>query len=89
MNSKETIGLMPKASKEKKSNHTNQIQLEIVDSFKKMIEEGAIQEFIVVGLDSNRQVVVASYCSDIFEGVGMLELGKLAFINQQSQEEEE
>jgi hypothetical protein len=83
MNDKKTVGLMPKVSKEKTNgNPSSAPQADVVESFKKMVESGVIQEFIITALDSDGQVVLASFCEDITLGLGILEMGKFALINQ-------
>jgi hypothetical protein len=82
---KQELGLMPKASKEKvKMNNSNNEKLAIVESFQKMVENDDVEEFILFGVDEHGQIAIASYCSDTYRGVGMFEMGKLAFINQQT-----
>jgi hypothetical protein len=84
---KQELGLMPKASKEKvKMNTNNSEKMAIVESFQKMVGDGDVEEFILFGIDEHGQIAIASYCSDTYRGVGMFEMGKLAFINQQTSE---
>jgi hypothetical protein len=78
--------LMPKASTEK-FNFKDSVcdQLEVLDNFKAVISNGDIQSFIVIGVDQERQIVLASYGDDIIEGVGILETAKFAYLRQQSE----
>lgn len=80
-------GLMPKASTEKYNVKGSTItdQLEVLDNFKSVITSGEISNFIVIGVDHEGQIVLASYCDDIIEGVGILETAKFAYLRQQSE----
>lgn len=80
------IGLMPKASKKKNSTSGDySSQLSILESFKEMVENGQVEEFIIAGLDGDNQIVLASHCGDIITGLGVLEMGKYALMNQQAE----
>lgn len=58
--------------------------LEIVDAFKKMIEDGAVEEFVIASLDTNGEVIIHANVKDFIGGVGLFEAGKHIFIQQQS-----
>lgn len=78
------VGIMPKASKEKVgTSNSIQDQLDVLDRFRELIETGQIDEFVITGIDNERQLVLASFCYDIIGGVGILELAKTTMINQQ------
>ena len=76
------LGLMPKAVKEKRSASDIPAQLVEIDEVRKSIEDGMMTDFIIVGTDIHRQLIFSSYCDDIFAGLGLLEAGKMAFMNQ-------
>lgn len=80
---------MPKASKQKPQiGKDTTDQTNIINSFKELVESDRIQEFVLYGIDSDGQIIVASYCSDIYTGIGLTEMGKLAYMNQQVNGEE-
>lgn len=77
---------MPKASKKKTATSADcSNQLNILESFKEMVESGNVEEFIIAGLDGDNQIILASYCGDIITGLGILEMGKYALMNQQAE----
>ena len=78
------VGIMPKASKEKVGiSNSIQDQLDVLDKFREFIVNGEIDEFVITGIDNEKQLVLASFCYDIIGGVGILELAKTTMINQQ------
>lgn len=84
---KENIGLMPKTSKEVSS--TTSIideQLEVVKHFSELIDNGQVDEFMIIGIDENNQMVMASYYNSVVTGVGLLEMGKYALMNSSGEE---
>lgn len=84
MEDKNNLGLMPKASKSRaKVNNEINGQMQVVESFKELVESGQVSEFIVAGLDADNQIILASYCGDVITGLGILEMGKFALLNQQ------
>lgn len=82
---KDKKGLMPKASREKKKDNVDE-QLEILKNFKDMIKNNSVTDFIIVAVDGNRQFIMATYCQDTMEGIGMLETGKYTMLSQQQPE---
>lgn len=84
-NNEENLGLMPDAKVIKKNSSKVSDQMEIVNSFKEMVESGTIEQFMIVGVDPENQTIIATYCQDSFYGLGILEMGKFAFMNQQSE----
>lgn len=86
MEDKSKLGLMPKASKNKvKINNDMSGQVQVIESFNEMIQSGQVSEFIITGLDNDGQIILASYCGDLITGLGMMEMGKLALMNQQTE----
>lgn len=77
------LGIMPKVTKKKEAANEITNQTDILSSFQTMINNGEISQFIIAGLDSNRQLVIATYCKDVVEGLGTLDLAKIALVNQQ------
>lgn len=84
-NNEENLGLMPDVKVNKKTSSKVSDQMEIVNSFKEMVESGSIEQFMIVGVDPEKQTIIATYCQDSFYGLGILEMGKFAFMNQQSE----
>lgn len=62
-------------------------QLEVLEQFKQMVEEGDINGLIITGVDTEKQIVLASFCEDVLSGIGILETGKYAFLRQQTEDE--
>lgn len=84
---KATASLVPKPTREKKKSfkdNTTAEELSVIDSFRKMVEDGDIEQFVIAGLDSNGEIVIANYVSNLVECFGILELAKYATINQQA-----
>ena len=79
---KSIFGLMPKVSKEKSGDVNIDDQLNVVDKFRDIVEEGSIEDFIIIGLDKDNQMVMASFCDSNITGVGILEMGKYAMIEK-------
>lgn len=74
------IGLVTKPQKAK--NDYKKDLIEVLESVKQMVEDGTITEFIVTGIDQDGEVILAACCKDLVGGVGILEIGKQALIQQ-------
>lgn len=79
---------MPKTSKEKVNPVTMGLseQLEVIDKFRDIVNDGQVEDFFIIGIDGSNQMIMASFCHDTVRGVGILELGKMALVNQQDGE---
>jgi hypothetical protein len=56
--------------------------LEIIDNFRKMIENDEIREFVISSLDENDEVVLTTCCKDMIGAVGLFEFGKQTLMMQ-------
>ena len=76
------IGLMPKATKikETESDLCNE-QLKVIDEFRGLVENGDVSFFVAFGLDHDGNIIMASQVPSIVDGVGLIETGKLTFMN--------
>ena len=74
------IGLVTRPEKTKEAYKKD--LLEILDGFKKMVEDGEVVEFILSGMDTDGEVIMAACCKDMVGGVGMLEIAKQSLIQQ-------
>ena len=78
----EDNGLMPRATKTKETDiNLCDEQLKVIDEFRGMVESGDIAIFMAFGLDHEGNIVMASQVPSIIEGVGLIETGKLTFMN--------
>lgn len=85
---KDNIGLMPRPTKSKDMDgNLGDEQLKIINEFKEYVENGDIQSFIAFGLDHDGNIVMASQVNSIIDGVGLIEVGKLTFMNNYAKEE--
>jgi hypothetical protein len=51
--------------------------LDIIDSFRKRIDDGEVEEFVIASLDPNdNEVVITACCQDYVGAVGLFEIGK-------------
>jgi len=58
--------------------------LEIIDGFRKMVDDGEIIEFAISSLDVEGEVVITTCCKDFIGGVGLFEMGKHTLMMQSS-----
>ena len=73
---------MPRATKSKDiDGNTADEQLRVINEFREFVESGDISSFIAFGLDHEGNIVMASQVDSIIDGVGLLEVGKLTFMN--------
>ena len=77
---------MPEAN-EYKSGSGITDKLGVVDEFRSMVEKGEVKEFIITGVADDGNLILASYCESLAEGVGLMELGKMSLINRQYSDE--
>jgi hypothetical protein len=77
--------LMPKINKNKNKKEIEN-QLEILDSFREMIKNGEIDDFIAVAMGEEQSFVMINYCPDIFFATGMLEKAKMILLSQPEKE---
>jgi hypothetical protein len=83
----EINGLMPKISKEVTGKlGCNNDQLEIIEEFKTLIDSGRMSDFIIIGRDQDSQLVLAATTDDLIGNLGLLEICKFTFLNQQGDE---
>lgn len=86
---KEHIGLMPKTSREVSASGGDvDEQLDVLTQFSEIIESGQVEEFIIIGIDEHKQMVMASYYNDTITGIGLLEMGKYALMSKHIGSEE-
>lgn len=78
--------LMPEASEARSKSDTAD-KMAVVNEFKEMVESGVVKEFIITGVGDDGNLILASYCGSLSEGVGLLELGKISLINRQYSDE--
>lgn len=73
--------IIPKPSREKTSKKidNNSYRMEILENFMNMVERGDVNDFIICGLSSDGQLLVASDCANTVVGTGILELTKQSF----------
>lgn len=51
--------------------------LDVIDSFRKRIEDGEVAEFVIASLDPNDgEVVITACCKDFVSATGLFEIGK-------------
>jgi hypothetical protein len=51
--------------------------LEIIDSFRKRIDDGEVDEFVIASMDPiDGEVVITACCQDFVGAVGLFEIGK-------------
>lgn len=82
-----SVGLMPKASKEKRKSD-NKDQIEVAEKFLEVVKDNQLEEFMIVGLEKNGQILISSYCDDYVVAMGLLELGKIALLQKPAEEVE-
>lgn len=64
-------------------------KIAVIDEFRDMVEKGGVREFIITGVSSeDGNLILASYCGSLSEGVGILELGKYSLIQRQMSDEQ-
>lgn len=76
----ENIGLMPNFKKEKKNKNKEQ-KLDAINNFYDMVENGYVHEFIIAGIDNDKQIVLAPFVENKLELLGLLEASKVSLIN--------
>lgn len=74
--------LLPKPSKDKQVTSNIDDQIKVLEGFKDVILNGEVESFVVVGVNGEGQVLLATYCDDIVSSVGIIEVGKYALMNQ-------
>ena len=57
--------------------------LEVLDDLRKQIEEGRIEEFVIASIDSDGEVQLHTVVKDAPGGIGLFEIGKNIFFQQQ------
>ena len=74
------VGLIPK-TKIEEENYRKDL-LDIVDQFRKSVETGEINEFVIASLDSDGEVILTTCCKDLIGGIGLFEMGKNILLQQ-------
>jgi hypothetical protein len=74
------VNLKSKDEEESKKNIEH--MLSIIDDFRKKVEEGQIQEFIVSYMDSDGNVEISANCKDFVGAVGIAETAKQIILHQ-------
>lgn len=59
---------------------------QIIDHFRKMIEKGDVQEFIISYMDKDGNVEVSANCKDFVGAIGIAEMGKQIVLSQHMME---
>lgn len=75
----EVIDINERNEKRRKNN-----MLEVIDGVRRMIEEGAIEEFVITSMDKDGEAQIHACCKDLVGGVGLYEIGKHILIQQQT-----
>ena len=57
--------------------------LEVLDTLRKQIEEGRVDEFVISSLDADGEVQIHVCVKDSLGGVGLFEIGKNIFFQHQ------
>lgn len=57
--------------------------LEVIDDFRKKIEEGEVQEFVLASIDKDGEIMLHTVIKDSIGGIGLFEVGKTILIQQQ------
>lgn len=58
-------------------------QLEVLDNLRSQIEKGDIEEFVIASVDKEGEVQLHTVVKDIPGGIGLFEIGKNIFFQQQ------
>ena len=56
--------------------------LSVSDNFRKKIEKGEIDEFIIVSVSPHGEVRLHAYFQDFLAAIGLLEVGKATLVNR-------
>lgn len=57
--------------------------LEVIDDFRKKTEDGEIQEFVLVSIGKDGEIMLHTVIKDSIGGVGLFEVGKSMLMQQQ------
>lgn len=56
--------------------------LEVLDTMKKMVETGEIEEFVAASIQEEGAVQIHAVVKDVLGGIGLFEIGKKIIIDQ-------
>jgi hypothetical protein len=79
------ISLDPKASKKE---HRREEMLEVLETMKKLIEDGEIDEFVACSNGEESGIQIHASCLDAVGGVGLFECGKQLLLDHQFRDED-
>lgn len=74
MDDKKILGFVPKDQIDK-SKYKEDL-LDTIDSYRKMIEDDLIEEFIISSKETSGEVTITACCKNTITGVGLLEFAK-------------
>lgn len=57
--------------------------LNVLDDLRQQIEQGNIEEFVIASVDKDGEVLLHTVVKDVPGGVGLFEIGKNIFFQQQ------
>ncbi len=57
--------------------------LEVLDDFRKKVENGEIDEFVLASIDKEGEIMLHTVIKDAVGGIGLFEVGKSTLIQQQ------
>ncbi len=57
--------------------------LEVLDDFRKKVENGEIDEFVLASIDKEGEIMLHTVIKDAVGGIGLFEVGKSILIQQQ------
>jgi hypothetical protein len=57
--------------------------LEVLDDFRKKVENGEIDEFVLASIDKQGEIMLHTVIKDAVGGIGLFEVGKSILIQQQ------
>jgi len=84
----DVINIEDKLQIKKQDNEQRKAMLEVLDEMRKQVEDGELKEFVAASLckDGSPQSHIA--CWDLAGGVGLYEIGKFMFINNDVETED-
>jgi hypothetical protein len=84
----DVINIEDKLQVKKQDNEQRKAMLEVLDEMRKQVESGELKEFVATSLckDGSPQIHIA--CWDLAGGVGLYEIGKFMFINNDVETED-
>lgn len=81
MSDSKVIGLVTKEKIDKEQNIKE--LLVMVDNFRKIVEQGKVEEFVLVAATNTDDIVTTTSCYSIHSALGILEIAKAVMIHQQ------